>query len=433
MRPCLRCLHKNQTQFCIDAPPNTPGPIDAKDSYSSHEDPGCPSQPTTAGEPMLFPFAQVLGGPTPMAYNHYGPLEPRKRRRVVVDRACTACRRSKKKCDGALPCSRCSTVRRESCSYNPDPAAGAAGAAVAPLRPRVCECASARSCTCFETQRDSAAGVPPLLLSPSAPFAASFAAATGAPLPPCISQPPPCSAAEPTAVRGGGDRDGGDRDGPSAPASLAADTGAPSICPSRWSAAEPTAGRGGGDGIHDGAALAALLPFAEVGWRPADAARWLAGLPPALRGALREAGGVARLAASFDALQRGPFAPGPSGGGGEGSDDDDAGLAAARAFEGHPTVGVFWARCAGNCHAGRGNGRVDNVGGGGGGGGLGGGGRVHAKADAGRRDGRAVGAARSGTGGTARGGDGAAGGGGGAGRYANERFAAMLGLDRRDL
>ncbi len=34
------------------------------------------------------------------------------------------------------------------------------------------------------------------------------------------------------------------------------------------------------------------------------------------------------------------------------SSDDDAGAAAARVYEGHPTIGVFWARCAGG-HGGR--------------------------------------------------------------------------------
>jgi hypothetical protein len=340
MRPCSRCLRKNQAQYCIDAPA-TPtaehGPSEAFVAYSNHEDPRHPPHPDSTGTPMPFPFAHVLGGPTAMPH---GPLEPRKRRRTVIDRACTACRRSKKKCDGALPCSRCAAVRRETCSYAPDPAAAAFAALP---RPRVCECACVRSCMCFSTPRDRTAGAPP------------------PPPPPFTAAPQRCDAAATLP----------------ATAPLAA------------------AGRGGGDG-DNGAALAALLPFAEVGWRPADAARWLAGLPAALRGALREAGAVARLAASFDALERSPFAVpdatgplnhainlgfGGSADTGQGS-DEDAGEAAARAYEGHPTVGVFWTRC------------------GGGGGG--------AMTDA-------------------------AGGGGSAGRYANERFAAMLGLERQEL
>jgi hypothetical protein len=125
-----------------------------------------------------------------------------------------------------------------------------------------------------------------------------------------------------------------------------------------------------------GAALAALLPFGEVGWRAGDAERWLTGLRcGALRDALREACAVARLAAAFRDLERraaGP--PGEATGG-----DDDAGAAAARAWEGHPAMGVFWVR-------------YSAAGGGGGG--------------AGEQ---------------------------GADFYCNERFAALMGVGRREL
>ena len=392
MRPCSRCLRKNQAQYCIDGQTTTATEHGPPES-SKDEDPNRLPQ-TMIDSLMPSNFAHVLSGSATLPSNG-GLLEPRKRRREVIDRACTACRRSKKKCDGNLPCSRCAAVRRDTCSYAPDPAPVAN-----PHRPRLCHCVDARSCACFTTPRHRAITAPPR----------SFTSASQR----CSIVPP-------------------------------------------MPAAAPLDGRGGTDG-DESAALAALLPFAEVGWRPADAARWLDGLPAALRGALREAGAVARLAASFDALgsrpfaiadSAGPLSPSVKMGGEEGeSSDDDAGAAAARAYEGHPTVGVFWARCAGGGHiSGFGGRRRTRDGFGSSGGercdGTGAGGQTVGR---GAQKAELAGEAALeeaplgvGTGdGAAQGdkeviGDGVEGRGSGGMRYANERFAAMLGLERRDL
>ncbi len=137
-------------------------------------------------------------------------LKSIKKKREQVESACASCRRSKKKCDGTMPCSRC-LARNVSCTFDRTPSSGGTDDA-----PTLCGTAPHRTAA------------------------------------------------------------GSSAHGPVHPHSA------------------PPRGRMG---------FFALLPFCELGWRPADVAWWIEGLTPVLRANLERAFAVLQLDVQRRAMQ----------------------------------------------------------------------------------------------------------------------------------